>query len=149
MLEKALAVLAAVRMGQHFGGITTLHSPGALLHALMQPGRTVAWHSSTTRQYGALQRLGIVRFVEAGSRSGIQLIDTEDNKAAVKLAMDLLGPGEAAATRGTSSLLDHALITPGHYRAQVQGIRPARRRAGMAPDELAAIVDAAMGRRVE
>lgn len=149
ILEKALAILAAVRMGQHFGGITTLHSPAALLHALIQPERTVAWHSSTTRQYGALQRLGIVRFVAAGSRNGIQLIDTDDNVAAVKLAMDLLGPGEAAATRGSPSLLDQALITPGHYRAQIQGIRPAKRRSGIAPDEIAAIVDAAMGWRAE
>lgn len=147
VLEKALAVLAAVRMGQHFGGITNLQSPAAFLHALLQPGRTVAWHSSTTRQYAVLQRLGVVRFVAAGGRSGIQLIDIEDNVAAMKLAIDLLGAGEAAATKGTSSLLEQALMTPGHYRPQIQGIRPAKRHAPIPADEMAAIVDAAMGRR--
>jgi hypothetical protein len=149
ILEKALAILAAVRMGQHFGGMTNLHSPAALLHALLQPDRVVAWHSSTTRQYAVLQRLGVVRFVTAGGRSGIQLVDTDDNVAAMKVAIDLLGAGEATATRGTTSLIERALITPGHYRPQIQGIRPAKRRVRIAAEDLAAIVDAAMGRRAE
>jgi hypothetical protein len=149
ILENALAVLAAVRLGQHFGGMTNLRSPAALLHALLQPERVVAWHSSTSRQYGALHSLGIVRFVSQPRMSGIQLIDTKDNVAAVRLAIDLLGVGEAADTKGTAALVEQTLITPGHYRPQIQGIRPAKRRVGIAPDELAAIVDAAMGRRYE
>jgi hypothetical protein len=149
LFEKALAVLAAVRMGQHFGGVTNLHSPAAFLHALMQPDRVVAWHSSSDRQYGVLHSLGIVRFVSSGGRVGIQLIDTSDNSAAIRLAIDLLGPGEAAATKGTASLLERTLVTPGNYRPQIQGIRPARRRVQFPAEELVAIVEAAMGRRVE
>jgi hypothetical protein len=149
LLEKALAILASVRMGQHFGGVTRLQSPAALLQALMQSDRIVAWHSSTTRQYAVLQRLGIVRFVSSGGRSGIQLIDTDDNVLAVRLALDLLGAGEATSTKGASTSLEQALLAPGHYRTQIQGIRHAKRRPLFDGTELAAMVEATMGWRPE
>ncbi len=149
LLEKALAILAAVRMGQHFGGVTKLQSPVALLNALLQSDRVVAWHTSTIRQYAVLQRLGIVRFVSSGGRSGIQLIDTEDNKLAVRLALDLVGEGEATTTKGAPSGLEQALLTPGHYRTQIQGIRQAKRRPLFDPADLAAMVEATMGWRPE
>jgi hypothetical protein len=149
LLEKALAIVAAVRMGQHFGGITNLSSPVAFLHALLQPERVVAWHSSTTRQYAALQRMGIVRFVTQSGRSGITLIDTPDNKAAVQIAIDLLEAGEATTTKELPGGFERALLVPGNYRSQIQGIRPAKRRKAIPEEELAAMVDAVMGRRAE
>lgn len=145
LLEKALAILAAVRMGEHFGGITALHSPQALLHALLQPERVVAWHSSTTRQYAVLNRMGIVRFTTLGSRSGIQLIDTDDNKTAVRIAIDLLDLGEAVATKEIYLPDERVLLTAGTYRSPIQAIRQARRRAAMPDEEVREIVELAMG----
>lgn len=132
-------------MGEHFGGITSLHSPEALLHALLQPGRIVAWHSSTTRQYALLHRMGIVGFTKLGSRSGIELIDTDDNRTAIKIAIDLLELGEAATTKEIYAPDEQVLLTPGTYRSPIQGIRQARRRAQMADHEMREIVELAMG----
>src|SRR5205807_275665 len=92
---KAMAIVAAVRMGQHDGGITPLRFPRRFLERLLQPGRVVGDHSSTKRQYSVLWTLGVVRFVGAGDRVGITLIDNEDNRTAVRVAVDLLTFGEA------------------------------------------------------
>jgi len=144
LLEKALAIVAAVRMGQHFGGITNLDSPVALLHALLQAERVVAWHSSTTRQYAALQRQGIVRFLTSGSRTGITLIDTEDNVLAVRVAIDLMQEGEVTSTKGLRGS-QSALLVPGNYRSQIQSVRPAKKRKPIPEEDLTAMVHAAMG----
>lgn len=127
ILDKAMAILASMRMGEHFGGLTSLHDPAAMLHALLQPGRWVAKHSSTPRQYGVLKDMGIIRFGTFGFLTGMQLIDTHDNKEAVGVAIDLLTFGEAMAMKEVP-VVGTAGQSPQNYRSPIQTVRPARKR---------------------
>lgn len=146
IMDKAMAILAGVRMGETAGGVTSLRQPGAVLHALLQPGRVVARHSSTTRQYSVLRQLGIVTFEGEGDRRGMRLIDSQDNREAVGIAIDLLAYGEAMASKeGTAKLI--APDASGNYRSPIQSIRPARRRSEMPLKTLGTLIETAMGRR--
>jgi hypothetical protein len=125
ILDKAMAVLAAVRTGQHFGGITSIYDPRLVLRALLTPDRWVARHTSTARQYSVLWQMGIVRF-QGGTRKQMQLINTTDNRTAVQTAIDLLTIGEAFRYKEQSA---QALFDPkGNYRTPIQAIKPARKR---------------------
>lgn len=145
VLDKALAVLTAVRMGEHFGGITRLRSPEALLHALLDPDRVVARHSSTRRQYAVLHRMGIIRFVNIQGRDGIQAISAKDNLEAIQLALDLISYGEAAETK--EALAADQILVQGSYRSPIQSVRPARKRASLPPKLIDDLFESAMGRR--
>jgi hypothetical protein len=128
VLDKALAILASVRMGEHFGGVTSLFNPAALLRAL-RDGRVVGPHSSSRRQYAVLHRLSIVRIIDGpGSRASVQLVDNADNREAVDLAIDLLRHGEAMASREVHVTASQLLLPRGLYLPPVRGIRPARRK---------------------
>jgi hypothetical protein len=146
VLDRALALLAAVRMGEHFGGMTNLHAPAAVLRKLLDPTRITASHSSTRRQYAVLQRMGVVRFASSNDRTGIQLIDTPDNHEAVLLALDLIAHGEAMAAKAGE--LEHGgLMTEGIYRTPIQAIQPARQVRRLPPRLFESLVESAMGRR--
>lgn len=128
VLDKALAILAAVRMGEHFGGVTSLFAPIALLRALRE-GRVVGPHSSSRRQYAVLHRLSIVRFIGSpNGRTSIQLVDTADNREAVDLAVELMSHGEAMESRESRVTPSQLLLPRGRYVPPVRAIRPARRR---------------------
>lgn len=71
LLDKAMAIVSAIRMGQHWGGITSLRDPLYFLRRLSDPTWHSGFHSSARRQYGALYRMGIIRFVGKGSMQGI------------------------------------------------------------------------------
>ncbi len=124
VLDKALAIVASVRMGQHFGGLTHLRNPHAFLAALTIKDRWVGAHESTPRQYAALCDLGIVRLDARPFRPAIQLIDTRDNQEAIGLARDLLVHGEAMTLKAPSVKGIEAAL----YRSPIQTVRPARRR---------------------
>lgn len=146
VLDKALAILSAIRLGEHFGGITSLRWPVAILRRLQDPSWSGAYHSSTTRQYKALFRMGIIRFVGTGAMRGIQLIDSADNREAVALAIELISYGEATVSKETTIDPAHGLAARGTYRFPIQGVPSARRRNPL-PDRLMdAIYESAMGR---
>ena len=148
LLDKAMAILASVRMGETEGGMTNLVYPQAFLRKLRDSGQVVGRHSSTQRQYSVLRQMGIVRFVGGGERKGMQLIDTKDNKSAVDVALDLLRFGEAATTKQARADAAGATIdAEGNYRSPIQAIRPARRRAGQVRLTFADLIESAMGRR--
>ena len=148
ILDKALAMVAAIRMGQHWGGVTPLVSPRKVLAALLDPNRWVARHSSTPRQYSVLWKMGVVRFEDGdGNRRAMQLIDTSDNRQAVRTAIDLLSYGEAMDAKESSV---GALAVPdptGSYRAPIQTIRPARKKARLPDKVIADLIQSAMGWR--
>lgn len=104
ILEKAVQVLACVRYGEARAVRTRIASPVAILERLLDPshGYTLRAHSEHRRQYFTLYRLQIVDFVPSGSWVKVKLIDTEDNKRAVRLAIDLLKYGEQMQSRGVS-----------------------------------------------
>jgi len=148
LLDKAMAILASVRMGETEGGLTNLVYPQAFLRGLRDSDRVVGRHSSTQRQYSVLRQMGIVRFVGSGERKGMQLIDTDDNKAAVDIALDFLKFGEATKTKqARADAADATIDAAGNYRSPIQAIRPARRRAGQVRMTFADLIESAMGRR--
>lgn len=145
LLDKALAIVAAVRTGQHFGGITRLADPQALLHKL-QSGVVTAPHSSTKRQYRVLYQMGIVRFVKADRLFGMQLIDDDDNREAITVAMELLAMGEAGLTKEAGAAAAGALLTPGSYRTPIQTVARARDSHPLSAGRLENLIEIAMGR---
>ncbi|WP_199179524.1 hypothetical protein [Mycolicibacterium goodii] len=148
VLDKALAVLACVRCGQHFGGATSTRSPAAVLTALLDPnrGHRLRPHGSHQRQYQLLFRMQIVDFVPSGNWVRPQLITTEDNLAAVQLALDLLTFGEPLHGRVGDDEARGLLSSTSTYDAPVQTVARRRNQKTLSDAEYRSILDAAMGR---
>lgn len=143
IMEKALAILACVRCGQHFGGVTNIRFPSALLRKLAS-GIPLAGHSSARRQYEVLYRMRIVRFGSSEDRATVQFIDTDDNKAAIALARDLLEHGQQMNDRVGESEATKLLSQSGPYRAPMQTIRDRRGKVGVDASELRSVFEALM-----
>ncbi|KDE96784.1 hypothetical protein MI149_29490 (plasmid) [Mycolicibacterium crocinum] len=148
VLDKALAVLACVRCGEHFGGATSTKYPAAVLTALLDPNRNhrLRPHSSHQRQYQLLYRMQIVDFVPSGNWVAPQLIATEDNLAAVRLARDLLTFGEQLEARAGDDDARGLLSSSSTYEAPLQTVAKRRRKTTLSAGEYRSIMDAAMGR---
>lgn len=92
LLEKARAIVACARYGQHFAGITRIQNPLLILRVL-KSRKTIGPHSEIPKQYFLLQKLGVGRISRDPtytSRHNFQLIDTEDNLKALDLAIQYL-----------------------------------------------------------
>lgn len=148
VLDKARAIISSVRMGEHFGGFTKLRLPVLFLRRLQDPWWTSNGHSSTRRQYSALHRMGIVRFVGSPEKSGIQLIDNADNQEALALAIELLEFGEALSTREAAIDTTQALHATGNYKFPIQTLRAPRSRRPLPDGLMEAIYESAMNRAV-
>lgn len=104
VLEKALAVVACLRTAQYFGGYSNL-TPTALVYSIDKLLRDgfIKPHSSSERQYRLLLHAGVIRYgkdLRAGGKwITPTLIDTEDNRDALKLAKDLIVHGELLESR--------------------------------------------------
>lgn len=132
ILEKAVQILACVRYGEERAVATRITSPASILRRLLDPSRdfTLGAHSEHRRQYYTLYRPQIVDLVPSGNWVKVKLIDTEDNKRAVQLGLDLLAYGEQMADRGVSDqavqLLshgeryEHSLATIQHRRDKLR-----------------------------
>lgn len=149
ILEKAMAILACVRCGQHFGGYTPITMPQEILQALLDPvrGRKLKPHSSHRRQYRLLHRMGIVRFIPSGSWVQPQLIETEDNIEAVKLAIELLKySGEPLSRRGVPPDAPKLLMNQGRYLTPIMTVHRQRNRLMLTDNHWESLVNAATGR---
>lgn len=92
LLEKARALVACVRYGQHFAGVTRIKYPLLILERLRTNKRLGA-HSEILRQYSVLHKLGVGRITKDRffpSRYNFDLIDTEENLRALDLAVQYL-----------------------------------------------------------
>ena len=92
ILEKARAIIACVRYGQHYAGVTRIREPLDILDALIRRKRIGA-HSEILRQYALLHKLGVGRIRKDSQyqdRYHFHLIDTEDNMRAMQLAVQYL-----------------------------------------------------------
>lgn len=115
-LEKARAIVACVRYGEHFAGITKILYPLAILHRL-KDNKQVGPHSEIGTQYVLLQKLGVGLIRKAigySSRYMFHLLDTDENMRALDMAIQYLtvreivkdDPNEAGAKQ---------LLLPGNY----------------------------------
>lgn len=148
VLEKALAVVACVRCGEHFGGFTSAVAPERVLNALMDPNRgyQLRPHESHQRQYQMLYRMQIVDFLPSGNWVIPKLIVTEDNLEAVRLARDLLTYGEPMHDRTGDDQARALLTQDGRYEAPLQTVARTRKQKELSPKDYRALLDAAMGR---
>lgn len=147
ILEKALAVVACIRCGEHFGGATSIHSPLALLDALLDPNRTIKPHSSATRQYQTLFRLQVIDFDYHGMWAAPKLIRTSDNVEALTLARDLIAYGEPLASRTKSADEAQALLlNQSRYKSPIETVHAKRKtKVHLSDRDYAAAIRAVMG----
>jgi len=137
ILEKAMALLACIRYGQHFGSITKIKDPKAILDKLLNPPHRIGSHTEIPRQYAILVGRGIGRIFPDRMRSNrwyFQLIDKEENIKAVKLAKDLLVVGEAISDRGFQEELQKILFTSGSYEEALRTLPRLKKSASLSPE---------------
>ena len=102
ILEKARAILACVRTGQHFAKGKGIEQPRALLKALRERKSFRRPRPDFPEQYSLLITKGIGRIEEDKYRSGhyyFFLIDTPENILALNTAIDLLETGQIPSSR--------------------------------------------------
>ncbi|MCP2325242.1 hypothetical protein HDA40_003749 [Hamadaea flava] len=148
VLEKALAVIACVRCGEHFGGATSARDPARVLTALLDPdrGHRLRPHGSHQRQYQLLFRMQIVDFVPSGNWVMPQLIVTDDNVEAVRLARDLMTYGEPIEDRAGDDAARGLLSLNSPYQAPLQTVSRRREKKTLTDKEYSALIATAMGR---
>jgi hypothetical protein len=116
LLEKARAIVACVRYGEHFAGITKIKYPLIILQRL-KDNKKVGPHSEIDRQYVLLQKLGVGVIRKASgysTRYMFHLLDTDENERALDMAIEYLTVKEIV--RGDPSEADaKKLLLPGSY----------------------------------
>jgi hypothetical protein len=116
LLEKARALVACVRYGQHYAGVTRIKFPLLILETLRTKKRLGA-HSEILRQYSVLHKLGVGRITTNRfftSRYNFDLIDTDENCRALDLAIQYLTVKEV--TKEDPKIADaRQLLLPGIY----------------------------------
>jgi len=92
LLEKARAIIACVRYGQHFATVTRIFDPLLILNRL-QSIKKIGAHSEILKQYALLHKLGVGKIARDryhSDRFNFHLIDTEENMRAMELAVQYL-----------------------------------------------------------
>lgn len=153
VLEKALAVVACLRCGEHFGGYSDLSTDAlvAVIDKLLDPNRGFLMpHSSHERQYGLLHKAGLMAF-DPDLRPGgkwvtPRFIDTPDNREALQIAKDLLQHGELIGNRVGDDTARAVLAQGAMLTAPMQTIAKYRPKAAVDPKEWTRVVNAAMSR---
>lgn len=116
LLEKARAIVACARYGQHFAQITRITNPLAILQTLKYK-RSIGPHSEIGRQYFLLQKLGVGRISKHPnytSRYNFQLIDNVENLKAMDYAIQYLTVRDIV--RGEADIQGaKQLLLPGFY----------------------------------
>ncbi len=149
ILDKALAIVSCVRCGQHFGGVTSLSSPVAVVNKLLSVSAnyTIGSHSSSQRQYQLLQRMQIVEYLPGTYGVRVRLRPTEDNLAAARLAKELLQWGQSFENRvGGEAEVQQLLGSNEVYQGPMQTTARVRRSSKRLTDEefgdlMAALMD--------
>lgn len=114
ILEKARAILACVRYGEHYAGVRKIKSPLRILQTLRDNKTFSTPRPDFPEQYGLLvvKQIGYVEPVLG--RAGFfnfHLLDTAENMHALDIAIDILQMGQTSTSRlevETRSFLDVA-----------------------------------------
>ena len=144
VLDKARAILACVRYGQHFAKGTKIRMPSRLLRVLQSRG-SLDYHPFARDQYGVLVTKGI-GFVEEGKTptglTGFQfhLHETPDNKKALQMAIELLETGEAPSTTVDLDARE-ILASPGSYVTPIRARARVAREGSTSPAVRRTIID--------
>lgn len=117
IVEKARIILACVRYGEGYSSITKISDPSAILKGLRERkmiGRTP--HSNIQSQYAAAVNMGVGWIEPDNGRFRFRLYDTEDNLAAVDLAI--------AMCSGQSEDVSSSLLLPEEVRGYFTRTEP-------------------------
>ena len=112
LLEKARAIVACVRYGENFAGITRIRDPLAILYTLKR-SKEIGSHSEIKDQYLLLHKLGVGRITKDStytSRYYFQIIDTDDNMRALDLAIQYLTVKEVVKYDGAAQKAKQLLL---------------------------------------
>lgn len=121
LLEKARAIVACVRYGEHFAGVTKIRYPKLILERL-KDRKQIGPHSEVKDQYVLLQKLGVGVIKPATGHSHrfvFHLLDTEENLRALDMAIQYLTVHEIV--KGDPKEEDaRQLLLPGVYGSPVK-----------------------------
>jgi hypothetical protein len=146
ILDKALILLACVRYGEHYAQ-HSIRMPAAILRKLMDvsSGGLRATTEASSQYLTAAQAL-IVRLEPTGSGfHRAVLIDTPDNMAAARLALDLLEHGEPVDAREDAD--QRLLFTDGRYLAPLLTMKESRPHAQLPKEVIIGMIESIQGER--
>ena len=150
ILQKARALLACVRYGEHYGSVTRINDPGAIIRALRSRG-SIGPHTEIARQYAMLVVEGIARISPDStfkSRYHLHLIDTPENKKALQLAAELVEVGEAISDRGLDVETRNVLFGAGSIK-DASTTRAEVVRTGRAPEFDSSLIRRELAKLIE
>ncbi len=130
LLEKARAIVACVRYGEHFAGITKIRFPLVILQRL-KDRKQIGPHSEISEQYVLLQKLGVGVIQKAIGYTGrymFHLLDTDENLRSLDMAIEYLtvkeivkgDPNEAGAKQ---LMLPGSYASPTKTRMELKSLR--------------------------
>ena len=118
ILQKARAILACIRYGEHLGTITHVRDPAAIIRALQYRG-SIGPHTEIAMQYAMLVVEGVARITRDPHHRGrynLEITDRPENVRALNIAADMLRIGEAITDRGLNSAARGLLFHQGMFR---------------------------------
>jgi hypothetical protein len=149
ILDRALAIVACVRCGQHFGGGSNTRDAAAVLEALRDRDHLTE-HPSHERQYKLLRDLGVIRFLPdsrpGGSWKRPSLVRTEENIEAINLAIVLIRGQEPLAGRQSDEAVKLLLGLDARAIKPLQATARTRVRPAVSNRELSRAFDILLGR---
>jgi hypothetical protein len=117
ILDKARAILACVRCGEHFANLRKVFDPAAIIRTLRRQKTFKYPRPDVPQQYGLLVKKGIAAISPDRQRSGffhLHFLDTPENMKSLRVAEELLQTGDVSRTAITVNAADF-LIAPGSY----------------------------------
>lgn len=94
--ERAMALVAAVRQGQFLAKQYRIKSPGGVLYTLLRDGKLGRSTTEANEQYRNLVRHRIAQLIPTGGGfAELRLIDTKENREALRIALALVDEGSA------------------------------------------------------
>jgi hypothetical protein len=144
VLDKALILLACVRYGQHYATYG-IKWPAAIIRKLLESSDGLKATTEAKSQYATAAQAQIVRLEQVGSWYRPVLIDTPDNIAAGRLALDLLEHGESLTMREDPE--QKLLFTGGQYLTPLMTMKEHKPRTALSGDLLLTLTDTIRGER--
>lgn len=97
--EKAMAIVSSIRQGQYLANRYAIRSPGAVLYTLKENLKLGKATTEATQQYRRLVHLRVAVLEDVGNGySQLRIIDTEENREALRIAYSLINSGNADGT---------------------------------------------------
>lgn len=122
--DKVKAIISCVRHGQNYAEITPIRYPSLLLQRLLERGYLNP-HSESGDQYAILELHGVLKNEQVGGRWKPVLVQSDDNKEALRTAIEVISSGEPITKKlvqeeARSLLVSGSFINPVRNRARMK-----------------------------